>query len=232
MNERGKRRMTKRILVITTLITLTLGLGSGTTLAGVSSLAKNKAYSINVIAHDICPAGSFDDTSRRTIAVLADFTDNPDGSQFATIDKTNKIFLMPGPDFSIMDGNACDGDGAQLELPSDVSTTYEVFVRLVGKPNSSIDVSTCGVDASGTLTGTPGTILCSTDHFLKTRMTGKGQPSFTNATSQLLFITNPLLNYACAGGKCGLFDPNLQAFFWNWNTQGRPHAQLWFVPVQ
>ena len=224
--------MTKRILVITTLITLTLGLGYGTSLAGVGSLAKNKAYSINVIAHDICPAGSFDDTSRRTIAVLANFTDNPDGTQFATIDKTNKIFLAPGPGFAILDGNACDGDGASLQLPSDVSTTFEVFVRLVGQPNSSVDVSNCRADTTGALTGTAGIILCSTDHFVKTRLTGKGQPSFTNATSQLLFITNPLLTTVCAGGKCGLFDPNLQAFFWNWNTQGRPHAQLWFVPVQ
>ena len=52
--------MGKRILVISTLITLTLGLDYATALAGVGSLAKNKAYSINVIAHDICPAGSFD----------------------------------------------------------------------------------------------------------------------------------------------------------------------------
>jgi hypothetical protein len=224
--------MGKRILVVSTLITLVIGLAYGTALAGVGSLAKNKAYSINVIAHDICPAGSFDGTSRRTIAVLANFTDNPDGTQFATIAKTNKIFLAPGPGFAILDGNACDGDGASLQLPSDVSTTYEVFVRLVGQPNSSVDVSTCGVDATGALTGTPGIVLCSTDHFVKTRMTGKGQPSFTNATSQLLFITNPLLATVCAGGKCGLFDPSLQDFFWNWNTQGRPHAQLWFVPVQ
>ena len=86
--------MGKRSLVISTLITITLGLSYGHALAGVGSLANNKAYSMNIIAHDICPAGSFDDTSRRTIAVLADFTNNPDGTQFATIDKTNKIFLL------------------------------------------------------------------------------------------------------------------------------------------
>src|SRR5262245_46539166 len=224
--------MTKRILVIGTLMILTLGFACGTAHAGVGALAKNKAFSMNVIAHDICPAGSFDDTNRRTIAVLGAFQDNPDGTQFATIDKTNKIFLTPGTGFSVMDGNACDGDGALVELPSDVSTTYEVFVRLVGQPNSSIDVSTCAVDTTGVLTGTANTVLCSTDHFVKVRMTGKGEPSFTNATSALLFITNPLLGAVCAGGKCGLFDRNLQDFFWNWNTQGRPHAQLWFIPVQ
>jgi hypothetical protein len=220
------------VVVTCAVLALCLGLARDSALAGVGSLARTKAYSMNVIAHDICPAGSFVDTSRRTIAVLANFTDNPDGSQFASIDKTNKIFLTPSTDFSVADGNACDGNGAIVDLPSNVATTYEVYVRLVGQPSSKIDVSTCGVDTTGVLTGTAGTVLCSTDHFVKTRLTGKGQPSFTNATSQLLSISNPLLATVCASGKCNLFDPNLQDFFWNWTTQGRPHAQLWFVPVQ
>src|SRR5262244_3894863 len=163
-----------------------MGCGNAVAGSGVGSLAKNKAYSVQVIAHDTCPAGSFDDTSRRTIAVLAKFTDSPNWTQFTSLDKTNKIFLTPAADFSIEDGNACDGDGAIVDLPTDVSTTYEVFIRLVGKPGSKIDVSTCGVDTTGLVTGTAGTALCSTDNFVKMRMTGKGQPSFTNATSQLL----------------------------------------------
>jgi hypothetical protein len=220
------------VLVMCAVLALCLGLARDSAVAGVGSLARTKAYSMNVIAHDICPAGAFVDTSRRTIAVLANFKDSPGGTLFASIDKTNKIFLTPSTDFSIVDGNACDGDGAIVDLPSNVATTYEVYVRLVGQPNSKIDVSTCAVDTTGVITGTAGTVLCSTDNFVKTRMTGKGEPSFTNATSQLLYITNPLLTTVCAGGKCNLFDSNLQDFFWNWNTVGRPHAQLWFVPVQ
>src|SRR5262249_58682067 len=127
--------------------------------AGGGPRATNGALTMMVTVQDIWPAGSFDDTNRQTIAVLADFQDNPDGTQFATIDKPNKIFLTPGTGFSVMDGNACDGDGAVVELPANVSTTYEVFVRLVGQPNSSIDVSTCAVDATGALTGTLNTVL-------------------------------------------------------------------------
>ena len=225
--------MMKRFVATQVVIGLVLLLGYGNAVAGngVGSLAKNKAYSVQIIAHDTCPAGSFDDTSRRSIAVLAGFTDSiADGTLLANIDKTNKIFLAPGTDFSIMDGNACDGDGAAMILPSDVSTTYEVFVRLVGQPNSKIDVSTCAVDTTGVVTGTVNAVLCSTDHFVKTRYTGKGEPSFTNATSQLLSISNPLL---CGSGKCGLFEAAYLNYFWDWNTPlGRPHAQLWFVPVQ
>src|SRR5262245_30675466 len=137
----GGGHMTKRVTILSAVSVLLFGLGAQTVFAGgVGSLAQNKAYSIQVIAHDTCPAGSFDDTSRRTIAVLANFVDvSPNLTQFASLDKTNKIFLTPAADFSIADGNACDGDGAIVDLPTDVSTTYEVFVRLVGKPGSKIE---------------------------------------------------------------------------------------------
>jgi len=225
----------KRLAATQLVLGLVLLLGHGNAVAGngVGSLAKNKAYSVQIIAHDTCPAGSFDDTSRRSIAVLAGFTDSiPDKTLLKDIIQTNKIFLgptLPLTDPAVTDGNACDGDGAAMTLPSDISTTYEVFVRLVGQPNSKIDVSTCAVDTTGAVTTIPGAVLCSTDHFIKTRYTGKGEPSFTNATSQLLTISNPLL----CSGTCPLFAADYLNYFWDWNTPlGRPHAQLWFVPVQ
>jgi|RhiMetdeSRZDD1v2_1073273.scaffolds.fasta_scaffold167991_2 hypothetical protein len=221
----------KRSAAMPVMVGLVLLLGHGNAVAGngVGSLAKNKAYSVQVIAHDSCPAGSFDDTSRRTIAVKAGFTDSiPDGTLLKDVIKTNKIFLAPGTNFSIMDGNACDDDGARMILPLDVSTTYEVYVRLVGQPGSKIDVSTCAVDTTGVVTGTANAVLCSTNHLVKMRLTGKGEPSFQNATSELLTITNPLL---CAG-TCPIFAAGYLDYFWDWNTPlGRPHAQLWFVPV-
>src|SRR5262245_7720436 len=207
-----------------------MGCGKAVAGSGVGSLAKNKAYSVQVIAHDTCPAGSFDDTSRRTIAVKAGFVDSvPDLTELKNISKTNKIFLAPGTNFSVLDGNACDADGARMVLPSDVSTTYEVYVRLVGQPGSKIDVSTCAVDTTGVVTGTQNAVLCSTNHLVKMRVTGKGEPSFQNATSELLTITNSTL---CGTGTCSIFAAVYLDYFWDWNTPlGRPHAQLWFVPV-
>jgi hypothetical protein len=138
----------------------------------------------------------------------------------------NSIFLTPSTDgtFQVLDGNACNTDGALIQMPQTVSSTYEVWVRLVGQPNSGIDVTTCATPVGSS------TIICSTDNFARTRMTGHGQPVFTNATSSLLFITNPLLT----GTTCGtsnepLFAGCLDNFFWNWDTTGRPHAQVWFV---
>lgn len=223
-----RSEMQKLFLVTSLILAFLLTVGSGVVFAGslVSQLATDKAYSLEVIAHDNCPKGTFDNSNRRAVAVQADFSKIANNQDLNTLTKVNSIFLTPSTDgtFQVLDGNACDSDGALVQLPETVSSTYEVWVRLVGQPKSSIDVTTCA-----TLQGSS-TIICSTDNFAKTRMTGKGEPSFTNATSKLLFITNPLLT----GTTCGtstepLFAGCLDNFFWNWDTTGRPHAQVWFV---
>lgn len=143
--------------------------------------------------------------------MLADFVDVVEtGESFVTLDKRNKIFLIPGADFRVLDSNGCDGDGALLQLPPDTGTTLEIWIRLVGKPDSRIEAYLCAQ--------TGNVIVCSTDKLVKTRLTGKGEPSFTNATNALLDLN----------GK-PLFDASLQDFFWVWNTTGNPHAQAWFV---
>jgi len=140
-------------LVASSVVALTLTLGGyGTALAGQSLVAQintDKVYSLQIIAHDRCPKGTFDNSNRRSIAVLADFTpDVNTGDVFVTIeDKRNLIFLVPGDTFQVLDGNACNQGGAVFQLPPDVSTSFEVWVRLVGKPGSGLDVTTCAVIA-------------------------------------------------------------------------------------
>ena len=199
-------------------MTLIIGYGTAMARSLVGDLATDKAYSVNIIAYDNCPKGH----KSQRIAVLADFTnDAKTGDLIVDLDKRNLIYLTPGDDFRVLDSNACapDGDGALLQLPPMVSTDFELWIRLVGKPETAVEAFTCA-NVLG-----EATIICSTDKFAKTRMTGKGEPSFSNATNQLLFLTNALLG--CS--PCKLFDPTLEDFFWVWNTTGNPHAQAWFV---
>jgi hypothetical protein len=173
---------------------------------GIGCLASTTVYRVNVIAYDKCPKS---DKAQR-IAVLANFEDDPVGDTLVTLDRRNKIFLVGDTDFRVLDSNACDDDGALLQLPADVSAIYSLWVRLVGPPDSSIDVKTCALDT------TTNTIVCG-DSFVKVRNKGD-RPTFTNATSKLLHLL----------GK-NLFDPMYEDYFWSWNTQGKPHAQLWFA---
>lgn len=193
--------------------------------------------------------------------------DNPDpegdtqhGNQKNTLIKTNTIGLASsgvGGDFEVLDGNACAGrgsDGALLLLPitpencddgggvcqveDPTFTQYEVYVRLVGKPNTQIGVTTCAeepdlVDVDGNLITDQ--ILCSTENVVKVRETGKGKLKFTNESAALLTVCLDTFDDGNFDGNCdvrlALFDATLENYFWQWNTKGRPHAQLVFVPV-
>src|SRR5262249_47024645 len=147
------------------------------------------------------------------IAVLGTFTDETLSAggvfTFFEVDKRNKIFIVPGPDFEVLNSNACNPTtGAVLQLPPEAPTTFNVFVRLVGKPQSTVTAFSCA-----TLLAT-NQIVCGTS-FTKTRFTGKGEPSFKDVTSNLLFIN----------GK-QIFDSGFEDAFWVWDTTGRPHAQV------
>ena len=86
---------------------------------GNGNIAKNKAWSVNIIAYENCPKS---DNAQR-IGVLANFVDDVQtGDTFTELDKRNKIFLVPGDDWRVLESNACDSDGALLQLPSDVSS--------------------------------------------------------------------------------------------------------------
>jgi hypothetical protein len=192
--------------------------------SGVGTIASDKVYSVEVIAHNSCPTQPFDNSNRRSIAVLANFNDSTVPNEDLNLTKTNAIYLTPGAGFQVLDGNACNANGGLLQLPPDVASTFQIWVRLVGKPGSGIDVSTCA-----TIAGTT-TIVCSADALVKTRMTGKGQPSFTNATAALTTIINSALTTSlCGTGTVSLFNTCLQNYFWDWDTLGHPHAQVWFV---
>ena len=115
---------------------------------------------------------------------------------------------------------------------------YQVFVRLVGVPHSGIGITTCAeepdfIDVDGNLVTDE--ILCSTENVVKVRTTGKGSLKFTDETKALLTICLDTFDDGNFDGKCdvrlALFDPTLENYFWQVNTQGRAHAQLVFVPI-
>ena len=59
------------------------------------------------------------------------------------LDKTNRIYLMPGDpgEFDILDSDATDKGGAILTLPGDLA--FEVWVRALGNPNANGNLQTC-----------------------------------------------------------------------------------------
>ncbi len=210
-----------------------------------SSGHRNGAFSLEVFAYYPCPSGGFTDSNRRMIAVQAnvgqtDFVNGMTGYQggklAADVVKTNTIGLAPGTDFQVIDGNACrtrGGDGAELILPEGVSGIYSVHVRLVGKPGLEIGATTCGTEFQDASMIEDNVIVCSMENVVELRSSGTGNDTqFRDHTKELL--TACLLKGAIYGEckmRAALFDLALLGYFWQWNTEGRPHAQLWFKPI-
>jgi hypothetical protein len=170
--------------------------------------------------------------------------------------KTNTIALTPTPPelgntFQVIDGNACSKGGAAFMLPADpydcgtgirndqncitqdlTFQEYKVYVRLVGKPKTAIGVTTCATETVLNESGvTQDVIACSTENVVKVRMTGKNRQQFDDVSKELLTICLDTDFDGTCDTRYPLFAAPLSDYFWQWNTDGKAHAQLVFIPV-
>lgn len=206
----------------------------GTTGTGLPKVSNKGTFKLQVIAYDKdhCPAGDFEGSNRRQIVVAADFNagdlgSNQGGTAQGSIIRNNTILLVPGDDFQVLDGSACAAAdstekkaAAELQLPTDVSDTFVVFVRLVGAHDTGIGVTTCAVFE--------GFVICSSGNVIKLRFRGD-VPKFTDETAALLFIQD--VDVGGGNETISLFDGRAEDYFWQWNTKGKAHAQLVFIPI-
>lgn len=154
----------------------------------------------------------------------ADMTGTSGHSLFVLQNGSTKILLQEGP-FNVIDRNGTDGS-ASFSLPNpdptnSGNTVYSVFARLVGKPGSTLDMTTCAQDSTGAT-------YCSEDYLSMSRIAGTSK--FVNVSSKLLYI------YADINGdgkieRVPLFSSLLQDYFWQVDTTGKMHAQIRFCPV-
>jgi hypothetical protein len=205
-------------------------------------------YNLEVIAYNPnnCPSGDFTGSNTHRIAVKADVGDlgTTKGATALTLVRQNDILLAEGPTFQVLSGNACATGTATFQLPANPCNdpalnlpcsvddptfqNYGVYARLVGKPNTGVNVTTCATDP---LTGL---IVCSTESWISVRASGKNSaPKFTNVSKQLLSVcvdTTVPPDGTC-DTRIALFDAQLNDYFWNWDTTGKAHAQLFFVAL-
>jgi len=205
-------------------------------------------FNLEVIAYDAnhCPSGDFTGSNTHRIAVKADFNPaHPNGVTASSLVHDNDILLTEG-DFAVLDGNACTDGVARFQLPADPFTcpvtdpqclntdpdfqAYEVWLRLVGRLGSKIDVATCAVDKMGTPNDpTDDIVRCSTEEVEVTRTK---HPKFDNVSRKLLTLCLDLdTTTPGCDTRVALFDPAFTGFFWDWGTDGKAHAQLFFLAV-
>jgi hypothetical protein len=211
-----------------------------------------QGFLLNVIAFENCPQGEFLDSHRHQIAVKA----NHQGNATNKSEKTNKIFLRSGEDFWVQDGNACDKGGAQFELPitdancsncghvtpdSDPEPTfteYEVRARMVGQPGGKVTVTSCTEMLVEDENGGDPTLesFCSVGEnnvWVGERKVGSGktQNKWDNVSTELLTVCIDTTGNGSCDQRIGLFDSSGKDYWWNWDTEKRPHVQLVFFPA-
>jgi hypothetical protein len=157
---------------------------------------------------------------------------NTSKSQPLTDSNRHSIFLsgktqikLSEGDFKVLDGNGTDGE-AKFQLPNpDPSLTgasaYSVYARVVGKPGSGIDMTTCGVAADGTL-------YCNENILSMSRIAGTSR--FQNVSKELLTVSGDFDGDGDID-TVGLFNDALADYYWDVDAFGRLHAQLRFCPV-
>jgi hypothetical protein len=202
-------------------------------------------YNLNILGKTTCAGDDLTGSNRHTIQVLLNFDDGDNSGQLLTeLDRRNKIFLAAG-DFQVLDGNACDGDGAKFQLPANEITCnladpdcfndptfqgYYVYVRALGKPGGSATITTCAAGAGddGVL-GTPDDeVICSSENVVLVRDTGRSK--FSNKTKELTTIVADIDGDGLAE-RVGIFDDSLHTYFWDYDNQGLRLAQLRFYPI-
>jgi len=203
-------------------------------------------YNLNLLGKTHCSGDDLTGSNRHTIQVLVNYTDATRGILATDLIRTNKIFPTEG-EFKVLDGNACDGNGAAFQLPANPYTcpaedpeclntdptfqSYEVYVRALGKPGGNGAITSCatGAGADGVLNTADDEIVCSTESVVLVR--SKGKSSFTNETKKLTTLCLDTDGDTRCDDRIVLFDNSLSGYFWDFDNNGLRLVQLRFYPI-
>jgi len=160
----------------------------------------------------------------------ADLTGDNGKRMFVNLDGHSTINLVEGDDFDILDANATDKDGGKFQLPdpdpdNDGTTWYGVYVRTLGKPGGSANLTSC---VTGTVDGSTGT-FCSVDTIKVERKSGK--PAVYNVSKELLTTCVDLDGDQICDKRIFLFDDSLLDYAWSVDNNGLRNAQFYFFPI-
>ena len=184
---------------------------------------------------------------------------------FVPLDDRTKILLSEG-DYAVLDANGTDGSAAfQLPAPgydahlvgdpgdADVTSSYSVFIRPLGKPGGWATITTCAelLDTTfadllpgqyvKTLNRAEGDALCSIEQVGADVLTRqKGKSSFTNVTPELTSVVFRVVVDVDTNGdevvdeddyvdvRVPLFDDIMENEYWEYDNSGLRLSQVRF----
>ncbi|HYK11988.1 MAG TPA: hypothetical protein VEV39_14415 [Gemmatimonadales bacterium] len=217
------------------------GNGSSGVIGGIAPTGTHFDLSVDGVPQGQTPVMTGLDGHTIFVGLFAgDSSSSIKGNNGNGIGREEKIFIVPAPtgaSFQVLDPNATDANGATVQLPVSVSSTYNVWVRAVAPIGQSI-LSTCATAAVTDSTGVSSSeVVCPVATISMTR---NPNAKLENVGSDLLKISvdasaNPTLA-ACLGIKnqqqttVGLFNSCFQNMLWTLQASGLAQVQLQFYP--
>ena len=226
------RLMCRAVFTIVTFIGITIPLTAQT--------LNGPHYNLNIIGVNQPKNATLTDSNRHSIFVGLGSKDNK---------ITTTIWLKPGTDFVVCDGNGfdaaydCDGvpfknQGATFQLPCNTYLNYDptlgcptdvaqrsylVWARALGKPGGNATVMTCATEKA------TGEQVCSTNNVL-TLKRNPGKSVWQDATSELTSLVADI-NGDGVLDTVSLFADGFTDFLWQYDNNGLKLAQLRFYPA-
>ena len=146
--------------------------------------------------------------------------------QFLSADHGRELLELQRPDVPDTDLHRIRGESPRSRQAGRQSDNYELYGSVHHRSSYGEETfeSLCSVGTENIWVGTRTTGGGS----------GKTQNRWENVSAQLLTVcidTAIDVDLEC-DDRVGLFDAAGVDYWWNWDTQGRPHVQLVFFPVQ
>ena len=184
------------------------------------------------------PSGPHFNLNIHGVANGQGFNGNNQNDIFVPLVGSCKIDLVQAAtfDFQVLQPDCVNNSTATFSLPapcaidptsglcSGTTTYYSVWARALAKPGGSSSTQTCATDP------TTGETVCSIGAFVAVTTRSNGKSSFSNVSSDLLFLTT----CNTTTGKTTstpLFSPNYQNYFWQYDNMGLKLLQLRFYQV-
>ena len=232
-------------------LALLLSLAAGSPAVAGNATTGNGApsgghFQFNIIGH---PKGiSGDDSSGRAIMVPLKNATGPnsitcEADQVILKDDVSptftdqaptgaRIYLVAGDHFEILDRDATDSNGARIMVPvqnagtANATFTYDVFLRVLGKPLTCMDINAFTFDADQSLWFWAGSVEVN-------RQTGKSTFVKVNELFDVMFCTVDTSTGECTAGttqELSVFNNVFDSYFWSILNNGTRIVQVRMYP--
>jgi hypothetical protein len=223
------------VMAVALALAMVLSAGVGVVQAGIGSeIPDNGAhYNLNIIGVPHNKTADMTDSNRHTIFV-------PLGEN--GVPKSVKIYVVRNTDnpekFQVLDGNACDEDGATIAVPyEDYGTlSFNVYATPLGKPNGQAKVNATVTFDEGTYGG----LLM--DSFSLKRENGQGKKGPKPLDISRIFRATGWIDVC---GEMGVEDPcditftnvwvfnvpTMLQYLWDYHNEGLKLMQVRFYPT-